>query len=450
MKTPARKGSPSFRNICRLFFLFVAVKGILFVLLLPPWQGPDESQHFSVLLTLIQADPGRLLGVYPSADLQQLILDSLNTYEFWRLSEYHIPRSVVGTGSTSPLFHWGLALPFRYVPVHDLDFVSFLFLLRFLSVGLHLGVVWITFLVATQLSQQQSPWTALSAASIIAFQPQYSFLSGVFIPDNYLVFLLGVIVYVLCRLPNTRYPIGASLLLLLLASLAFATKRTGLVAFPVCGLGILSAAFFTPHIEHRYRLFLTLGTFVACLVIGHVMGLLIYPSVGQWEQQMVLEGGGLVGTLFAEKPDFGEMLRALAVAYVSFWFSYGWMIYKLSYGWYLILGGMCLLGCWGLVKALAQHFESGTFDRQTLAVSFLTIGLVCIVASPVLLLYDSDSAHGRYFFPALVPVAVSLAAGIRESSPRRYQDLACMLTIMFFLFLNVVCVTKYLVPIFHL
>ena len=431
-------------RVRRPFFLLVVVKALLFMLLLPPWQGPDEIQHFTGVLMFAGGAP--FGSTTPNEAIEARILQSLDRHDFWRLSEDTIPRSVVNRGSTSPVLLWFLAIPVRHLPTRDV--ISQLMFLRFLSVCCSLGIVWLAFQVAAQFDPE-SPWTALTAASIVAFHPQYSFISGVFSPDNYFILFLSLIVYLLCRFPYVRNKTPIVVALFLLTGFSFFSKRAGFVAIPVCLLGLLSTILLSPASKERSRILLGFAASVSAGVVVYLLGMFLYSPAAAWGGWILQEAMAVLSAISVEQLTPERLIRSLGVFYVSFWFSYGWMIYKLSYGWYLVLGAMTLLSVGGVVVLIAKRSHRERLDTRVLLVALISVFFVVTLYLSVVL-FRPVTAHGRFLFPVIVPLAVLMAVGIRACVPAVYKDSACIVTILFFIALNGLCLLKYLIPIFYL
>jgi 4-amino-4-deoxy-L-arabinose transferase-like glycosyltransferase len=432
--------------------------------LIPPWQGPDETRNFMAVLAGSSGIPIQA-AVPLDGSIGEPVLDSLDTYDFWRLSEHTIPKSIVTIPTPSPFLSWFLTLPSWIFSFSDI--VSHLIFLRFFSFLLHIGVVWITFQLAMQL-EPDAPWMAFSAVAFVAFHPQYSFQSGIFSLDCYLIFFFSLIVYVLSRLPFARRPglgLGA---LVVLSGLAVVTKRIGLVALPLCLAGLFLVALRRSASTRRFRQ-LIYGALL--IVIGGGLGTVLFRGA-IWEvSHLVFEEWYLLGDwgeflsysfrsiymsisgAFGAPPGMARIVRSLGILYVSFWFSYGWMIYKLSYGWYVILLGVAGWGIVGLSIAMLRRSVRARLNTHVLSILF--VALLTVVASVVTAvlfhpLWNPNDAHGRYLFPALVPMAILMAIGIRGSVPEVYKDTASQAFTLFFIMLNLVCVVKYLIPLFYL
>jgi hypothetical protein len=109
--------------------------------------------------------------------------------------------------------------------------------------------------------------------------------------------------------------------------------------------------------------------------------------------------------------------------FASFWGHFGWMsvAFVLGSPWAWALGAFCLAGALGVPLALVRAAPGGQ-RRQLWAL----LGL-CIVALllPLLNAYAMPTnqvlQQGRYLFPALVPLALLVAAGQRALVPQRLR-----------------------------
>ena len=94
-------------KIILLIFVLIAVKGLVFVFLIPPWQGPDEPLHFKTGYILTDSP-------IPVDQLDSRILESLEKYRFWEYIEHTQPeKAVLG-------HHRKIVFPVYYSIIHKI------------------------------------------------------------------------------------------------------------------------------------------------------------------------------------------------------------------------------------------------------------------------------------------------------------------------------------------
>lgn len=454
------------------------VKGVLFAVLIPFGQGPDEPAH--VAATLLFARP---MPLWPhgnqytyenfDTDMHQAIFDLLEQERFWplmredrELSPFSIvpyPRDVsdlsyfasyvVGVRShTSPLYFVLTGQLIRVFEIHTL-WGQWLFL-RLLGVALGLGVMGFTYLIAKTLIPEDNA-LALAAAICVGFLPQYSFLSAVVSPDTLLIFVATATLYVACRLIQAQRKRWWTCGLIVLSLLCMLTKRAGFasVLFAVI---VLPVAFWKslfapkPRVTVGSHALRILGLFLGLpTALGIAVGVTAFTSPSLYDV--------VVGRIFEIVSQFWhrplllslpDFFRFSAILFVSFWFTYGWMIYKMAVGWYGVFAGLSLIGGAGILRTLIRPERGISLPLVLLLVFFL--GLYWLSAFALVVASQSvDVTQGRYLMPAVAAVGILLSLGVRGIVPRTGRQLALQLLSLCMIGLNGIAVFKYLLPIFY-
>ncbi|MEK7768015.1 MAG: hypothetical protein AAB368_17420, partial [bacterium] len=104
--------------------------------------------------------------------------------------------------------------------------------------------------------------------------------------------------------------------------------------------------------------------------------------------------------------------------FMSFWGKFGWMTVKLSPATYGALAALTVGGALGALKAVVHPGPRERHSRPLLALLMLHVAGAVVL----LLRYNitgTPQPQGRYLFPALGPLMILLAAGIRSWSSRR-------------------------------
>ena len=112
----------------------------------------------------------------------------------------------------------------------------------------------------------------------------------------------------------------------------------------------------------------------------------------------------------------GEMLRRYGLysllTFAGFWGNFGWLQRHLPVWVYAVLAAICLLAAAGLLRFLRRtSAEPSSISRGIIGVWLLAVALA---AGQVFLpmLGRSWQPQGRYFFPALLPIAGLLLVGL--------------------------------------
>jgi hypothetical protein len=292
-------------------------------------------------------------------------------------------------------------------------------LMRLVSVALGAATVYFTYLAAGALEkrleirgsrlgayQSQVP---LLAAGLVAFNPQFLFVSALVTNDALLTTLSAAMLWLVLRYgAKPRKQVGGALAIGAMLGLALLTKQSALVLAPVALIGVAS----------RQRGGMLRRSAVAILLVLATAGLI----AGWWYMRNQRLYGDLLGLAafrgeFATQPfEIGSLLAwaaALAQLHDSFWARFGWMNVAPP-DWVLWpIGAIELVAVGGLVWALLRSGATGrrAFVRVIwplvllLALAFAWIVSFAITAGLV-------AWQGRLLFPALPAIAILLARGL--------------------------------------
>ena len=399
----------------------VAVTAALIVLV-PSFEKPDEPGHLDYIRFLAREHrlPGPLKeapyhesfwqGLHPplyhalgAAWLKAADRPGKLTGARWKLPAFNRNSPMFGGNEVRYFRHpEGDRFPYRYP-------FNLIRSLRLPGLLFGLGTVLATAYAAGPLFGAGSAW-ALLAVVAVALSPQVCFIAGSISNDG-LAMLLGALVTALgLRIMITRKtprPEEAAALGLL-AALAMLT-RTAAGAAAVFGLACLLAA----GGKSRGR---SLALFLAAALLPvlwlPVRNLLLYGDLTGWKQFVLVHAAQLKPhTLLS---DYFLSIRAGSFpvrVFESFWGCFGWMNLKLPAAIYLALAGMTGLAVAGLGIDLGK-------DRPQRSRPLALLGLPVVIAGGLLVLLNLSftQPQGRYLFPALVPLALLLAAGLRHAA----------------------------------
>jgi hypothetical protein len=248
--------------------------GLVYLFLIPPWQGPDEHGHvmYAALLdrhglnnTEVQAiewfEGGK--DRQEIVDLKSALYASMVRHNWtYFLNGYVAPGSPdppLGSDIVYTEFIWQLRQPPTYywlcaatfglvrslgVPVDiQSNPEGALMLMRGVSLVLSLGVVVLAWLAGVLLSAGRQPWLRLLLPLTITLLPMHAFIASS--ADNDIIAELAVSALFVSLIALLRRPYGwrglglAGLVVLLTAS-CLVTKSTALVAgAPLAGLGLV-------------------------------------------------------------------------------------------------------------------------------------------------------------------------------------------------------------------
>lgn len=351
-------------------------------------------------------------------------------YRYWEVSDDNKNQYIHGDDERFP-FH-GVTLA--------------VYVVRWMTVLIGAGIVWLTYRIGRKVFTDQ-PALAVSGAALIAFNPQFIYLSGS-INNDIVAGLCGAAVLLVCvRLvregPSVRTDVtmgilyGVALLakfhllvLLALIELAYVLavwqKRDGSTAR-------LSASTELGEVSPKSEI----GKVWRALLRGNLIVLGLAALISGWwfwrnwvlygeptGFQRVTELWGVRNPL----ESWGMLIQELPYAWSSLWGRFGYGQVPLPGGVYQVLAWLAVAGLVGLLlmigRLLRQRIQSGVRDSQSaIRNSQLLLLLVDVLLFIAVLfgyiLVSPAGAMGRFLFPALSAFALLLVLGLSQFVPPR-------------------------------
>ncbi|NUO09614.1 MAG: glycosyltransferase family 39 protein [Candidatus Brocadia sp.] len=476
------------------FFLAIIFKGILFVIFIPLGQGPDEPNHFIHILAYThqknneplyrfydfnrvssrlrkssdkEFDPVDDAGNWNYTIQNTAIIEDvfliLNKNNFWEFVDVPLPfPSTIEDVQklsleeylsirryTTPLYFYSMATLLRWFGIEDT--ANQWFFLRFTSMFMGLGVVLFSFLTAKLIfKKHENNIVPLAAAVFVAFLPQFSFLSAIVNPDNLLFLFAAATLYVICLSYRSERKLKYFVLIMLLSCVCCLIKEQGV---PVAMFAIFAISFIALNsenanpVERIYTIFQPIYVFLIFILFT---GVIIYlfgdrVSLGRFFEVSHARSDNIFKTFLMP----ADYIRCFFIWFVSFWFSYGWMVYKMSVAWYSVFGIITFIGLIGIIKTILKKKKRENICGKCF---FLMMFFVLLSLISVLIFYGPGhkGMQARHFFSALPAIAILLVTGIYNIAPQKSQNIAVGIFILFMVFVNVITVVKYIIPIYYL
>lgn len=238
--------TPRVDSALRWLLIWAGLHTLIYGLLTPLWQAPDEPAHVEMACLLAQRGDLRAGDADPA--LQQRLIAALADADFWRLVRQPTPDPLPArfaddpflrnagrqVGDESPIYYWLPALICRL----PLALPAQVRLMRLAS-GLFFVMTVLAMWWASGPLWREAPGARLAATAAVAGLPMLAFLAGGVNNDS-LAVLGGTVTFgCLLRLALADHARGrAALALLVMAGLSAWLKKTALFTLPLALLAI--------------------------------------------------------------------------------------------------------------------------------------------------------------------------------------------------------------------
>ncbi len=407
-----------------LIIVAYLVVGILYAVKTPPWQVPDEPAHYNYIKYLAEnyRFPVLQMGDYPHNYLEEIkdkkfppemSIEPLR-YEFHQPPLYYILAAVV-----YKLFA-GRLLP-----------------LRLLSVLLGCCLLWVTYHIAKEIFPGDET-LALGTTAFVAFVPMHIAITAAVNNDTLAELILAGILWMLVRYVKTSPPglggteggraegIGRFVGLGVLMGLGLLTKITTLVAIPLALVAVIVKGIWLEqdqksNFAQRYLFPVTCFLFLTCLLTlpWFVRNASVYGGLdifGLQRHDAIVVGQPRTAEWLAQLGATKFAQDFILTTFRSFWAQFGWMGILVDQRIYLILALFCAVVGLGLALFFATNYTNFTnlSPQKRMALGLLALSALLTLLSYLWYNLKFVQHQGRYLFPALVPLGLAFALGLRE------------------------------------
>jgi 4-amino-4-deoxy-L-arabinose transferase-like glycosyltransferase len=394
--------------------LVCAGVGSLYAVFTPPWQNPDEPAHYAYIAQV--AEHGCCPVIAPG-DWDQAYLSALTGSRFAPDMLARL-ETVQYEDHQPPLYYLIASVVFRLT---DGQLVP----LRLLSVVF--GVLMACMAVPLgRLLVPGRPFVHAAALLAAGLIPQAAAMHASVNNDALAHLIAAVTLWALAvvvvrgerALPGGAWLLGA------LAGLAALTKVTIVFLGLLVPLGLLVRWALAERERGGVRALIGLwGRFalpalaLAGLWWARNIGVYGFPDVfGLTAHDRVVVGQPLTAAFMAERGFGPHLSAALTTVFNSFWGQLGWMALPLQPGVYTAIAAVCVLALAGvLAGATVARIPADTGDPPLLRrAAWVLMGAAVVAAAAQLAYYNLQFVQfqGRYLFPALLPIVLTLAAGL--------------------------------------
>ena len=298
-------------------------------------------------------------------------------------------------------------------------------LARFVSLAFGLLTVWAAWGLGREAFPQKLA-LALGVAAVVAFHPQFLFISSVTSNDSATAALSTAALWAIARAANRGITLRRSLAIGLLIGLATLTKTSTLLLVPLAVAALIFAKRPSPISNTQYpiSIFHSLLTLFTTSIVG-----------GWWYlRNAILYGGPFGFQVHADTPwgrtapaSLGTLVAEMPRLYRSFWAAFGWGHVELPTWVYLALGGILVVSLIGWGWALATRCVPGRGRILLLAAAWWLL----VFAALLQWMRQVEAPHGRLLFPAIGAFAVLTVGGWASLPQPRTTHYALRFTSLF-------------------
>lgn len=453
---------------CLLLLFFSGIGGILYLIIVPPWQSPDEPTHFEYAQVL--ANKKSFLSL-PQSDLklQREIIASMDKYSFWSFLGQERPQPLPNTfiqtpflklvptqiGIKPPLYYFIASLFLRLFPQYSIIFK--LYLLRSLSLFFSITTVAVIFFTA-RLILPQDYYFQLTVAACAAFLPQFMLIGTSVSPDPIANMISASFIYCLIKIQVRGLTIFRFMVSLALVIIGVSVTYKCFELVPIFFLGIIIYVIFEPLSLKKWGRWLAgMTLMVGLFTVAFVALARIIPSVTRilivrLRQPYTNLSGLLRGELHPASfyyPWFNNEL------FKSFWIKFGWAMFTLKPVYYFIIKIACILAVIGLMVFLIRLVLRRKSFSPALKRAFFTLIVANLVVLTAYYLYwglgyRNVTAQGRHLFISLSAWAILFVLGWKELLSERMRVFVYPFLVMGFILLDGISLFGYILPTFDI
>lgn len=428
----------AYRKWLGVFLLLALLRGSLYLVVVPPWQHPDEPTHFEHVRIIAER------GALPAPDFVSLpmrreIADSMVQHAFWRgIPQPALNNESLATVGISPLGIYTLTQPKLYYVLAALWLRPWLeqsvdvqlYAVRFLSVLLNLIVVASAFFTARFLFPSDLP-LVVAVVGFVVFQPT---LTDIMSSSNNDVLGNAFAAAFFCAtawIYQRGLTLGRGMLAILLLTGALLSKTTAVAVIAAFPIGL---AFYPWRGKSHFISVFGVAAiaFVGLGGIGFVLNEANNPLVQKW---LTVAGQyfrmDVLGTWQAiTAPDLLEKKTQTAIiVFQSFWAVFGWRHVGLATEWYWLPLIASLTAIGGLVWCAVSWWRTSKSSVPGRTRAYLAFAAVAVLFSAFAAVVRSDAvqgmapyfSHGRYIFVAIVPFAILFTIGLERWLAKLFQ-----------------------------
>ncbi len=452
---PALIATPQAKNLSLNWLLILLItltllRGVLYLSIFPPFLAPDEAAHFEAIRLIGQGKKWPTAEVYATTPMHPDMISTFEKYRIWYLANQYAPPSTLGATSNlfidyydarisagavmadSYLMLYHLTLAPLSAATASLDLTAQVYLLRFVSVLFTTATMVIAWFTARTVFPAQLE-LVLAAVSFMMLWPMHTHVGASVTVDALAELLACTFFWLLIKIWIKGFSPLKAISLLVVLGLTLLTKPTTFFLLPTLAAALI---FF---LGRRLKL-------SPWLIYGLLTLLVILALVGSILLHQFSDGGRQILSLLTAPftlPAWGDLVMdrplsfyvsALNFSVLSFAGLFGWSNIHIPWGWVhgwagvlFLVGVGSLIFCYqSLLRPAPRRDEFSPRQRSLLI--FLLLALIFSLIGVATAVIGSESSgwgiHSRYYFPAIIPLALYFYLGFRQLFPGRWRKVA--------------------------
>lgn len=486
-------------SLIGLLVLIMLVKGILWSIAFPLWQGPDEDDHYAVIQFIAELDrlPDEGDELLPDEVTLSRVLADVGRLPYNPEQRQIFSQSPIGPNETTfaelpptirssfdmgnvgklmhatPLYYMLASLPYQLV--QDSDLLTRAQVQRLLSLLLSLPLVPLAYLISRYLFPHD-PHMRLTIPFLVVFHPMITHITSVVSVDGFYFVCYSLLIYLGLRVFRDGFDWRYAVFIGLTFSVGVLTKPTLNGFAPLVALLVAYDWWRAP--ERRWAVFKS----------ALLMGAIILPLVGWWMQRSYRLNNDLFyfnpvvkGHRILEHPfyDYGFWQHMVDYyqsvwggLFTTWWAHFGWLDTALPPAVYTFLRIATFVAIAGLLFRLVQLWRSGQLAaRWRVGMSqagnrhgpslqvWLFLALTFVLPAVMLQYYDltfwwsygnGRGLQGRYWLGTVVPMLTFFVVGLLIWLPKQWRPAGHNLLRVGMVLLNLVSLLGYIMPRYYL
>ncbi len=405
-----------------LILLTYASLAVAYSIVVPLAETPDESEHFRYMQAV--ARTGRLPLMEPRRE-DNVTIEAHQPPLYYLLGAAlfgQLDLDPADNPPDNPCFSFDAHDPGRknaylhyddeWPPQRDL-YRAFMGM-RWLSILMGAAAVIVAYVIGRQVVPAL-PWFAAAAAALVAFNPQFIFITSS-MNNDVPTMLLGAAIVALSASAIARPRLSVYVLLGIVTGLGLLTKFALIAFWPLAFLAAVWPALqitrtpFSIRFDFKGLLGRLLPVFLLPLLIAGWWYLRNYRLYGDpllWDVTLAAKGSVIARTSPFAISDLAEFI---SLHFQSFWLWFGWLNIKAPDWVYALLLLVCLIAAAGLVRlALKRNvpLELSALGMNALAVLAIYASLLQYIQT-----INWTGYQGRLAFAALASITLFIALGL--------------------------------------